>query len=192
MRNHVSFTLAAAGAVLAIGFGLIGVGVAEAQSSHVSNAGLNLWGNTWFLLGFCLFILGAFALLIVILQYTQELRRRRGDTLRAGRRLSASQSLYSSSGRYQLKMQEDGNLVVYLAEKGRSIWSSKTNGSGRSNYVTMQKDGNLVIYTKNGRALWATGTERQGGERLVMQDDGNLVIYTENDQAVWASETSTN
>jgi hypothetical protein len=56
--------IAVASAVLVIGFGLISIGVAEAQANDVGQVGLNLWGNTWFLLGFCLVVFSAVAVIV--------------------------------------------------------------------------------------------------------------------------------
>jgi hypothetical protein len=52
----------------------------------------------------------------------------------------------------------------------------------------MQDDGNLVIYGFPG-ALWASGTDGQGGQFLIVQSDGNLVIYKPG-PAVWATNTA--
>lgn len=165
MRNHISFIIAIASAILVIGFGLIGVGVAEAQANRVGNVGLNLWGNIWFLLGFCLVAVGAVALVVVIVMYLREQKKAGREMLRIGQKLSAGQALRSPSDRFRLKMHEDGNLVIYLAERAQPIWATDTNGTGSQNYLIMQKDGNLVLYSKDGTALWAAGAEGQGGSK---------------------------
>ena len=51
-----------------------------------------------------------------------------------------------------------------------------TNVEGTARLI-MQSDGNLVLYNKNGKALWASGTAGQAGDRLEVQTDGNLVVY---------------
>src|SRR5258708_7029776 len=109
MRNHTSFIPTMASAILVIGFGLIGVGVAEAQANRVGNGGLNLWGNTWFLLGFLLVAVSAVALVVAIVMYIREQRRAGREMLRIGQKLSVGQALRSPSSRFRLKMQEDGN-----------------------------------------------------------------------------------
>jgi hypothetical protein len=50
-----------------------------------------------------------------------------------------------------------------------------TNEEGSAR-LTMQSDGNLVLYNKNGKALWASGTAGNNGDRLEVQTDGNLVV----------------
>lgn len=51
-----------------------------------------------------------------------------------------------------------------------------TNDEGTARLI-MQSDGNLVLYNKNGKALWASGTAGNAGDRLEVQTDGNLVVY---------------
>ena len=75
MRNHILFLIAVASAVLVIGFGLISIGVAEAQANDVGQVGLNLWGNTWFLLGFCLVVFSARVILSFRVSQGCDLRR---------------------------------------------------------------------------------------------------------------------
>ena len=43
----------------------------------------------------------------------------------------------------------------------------------RARVLVMQGDGNLVAYAPAGRAVWNTGTNGSGADRLVMQSDGN-------------------
>ena len=52
-------------------------------------------------------------------------------------------------------------------------------------------DGNLVLYNKNGKALWASGTDKNVGDRLEVQKDGNLVVY-QGKRVKWASNTHSN
>ena len=55
-------------------------------------------------------------------------------------------------------MQGDGNLVIYIRDKGLTpIWSSKTPQHPGS-ALWAQDDGNVVIYSPSGTALWATNT----------------------------------
>jgi len=56
--------------------------------------------------------------------------------------------------------------------------------------LNFQNDGNLVLY-EGTQAIWSSGTQNKGGQRLVMQRDGNLVMYGPNGP-VWATNTSGN
>lgn len=96
--------------------------------------------------------------------------------------------LLSQSGRYQLILQSDGNLVLYdLGQGHRAIWASKTNGQAVSKAI-MQSDGNLVIYGFP-NAIWASGTNGKPNSILIAQNDGNVVIY-EPQVPVWATNTA--
>ena len=54
--------------------------------------------------------------------------------------------------------------------------------------LIMQADGNVVLY-EGSKALWATGTNGQGGYVFIMQSDGNLVLYDAYQHPLWASNT---
>src|ERR1700674_562870 len=80
-----------------------------------------------------------------------------------------------------------GSNVLHPGESlntGQSLRSA----NGWFNMV-MQSDGNLVLYTRNGRALWQSGTGGRGGVRVSMQTDGNLVVYSSANQPLWWSGT---
>lgn len=108
-----------------------------------------------------------------------------------------SNIIFSQNHRYELWVQNDGNLVLYdVALLNRlgpyhdaSLWASCTNGYENESLV-MQPDGNLVLYQSLGRARFATGTNNHPGAYLVLQDDGNLVVYdSDNTTVLWASNS---
>jgi hypothetical protein len=105
--------------------------------------------------------------------------------LRAGQ-ADALHELRASTGQYRFVMQDDGNLVLYLAS-GRALWSSGTAGHPGSRAV-MQGDGNLVVYSPSDEALWNSQTAGHPNARLVLQDDGNVVIY-DGTKPLWNSAT---
>ncbi|MEJ0072826.1 MAG: curculin (mannose-binding) lectin [Candidatus Saccharibacteria bacterium] len=113
-----------------------------------------------------------------------------GTQIASGTTLYAGDYIRSPDYRYTLVMQEDGNLVVYSANRYTALWSSQTwNNPGA--YATLQSDGNLVVYDKNGKALWNTYTYTQGPSVLKMQSDGNLVVYRNSDGwFTWYSGTA--
>src|SRR5690349_19718673 len=99
--------------------------------------------------------------------------------------LKQGDSLSSSDQAYELRMQTDGNLVLYRKAGNQPLWNAwdsaqwKTPGvHPQPVHLTMEKDGNLVIYGPVG-SLWETDTH--GAETysslLVIQNDGNLVLY---------------
>lgn len=108
------------------------------------------------------------------------------DTLAAGESLDGNwaQTLYSAGGRYELAMQNDGNLVLYRNDTGQAIWASWTDGHPGS-HADMQPDGNLVVYSPDGSPLWRSGTEGHPGASLSVQEDGNVVVYAPGGSALW-------
>src|SRR4051794_22416389 len=101
----------------------------------------------------------------------------RGTTLNgyANQSLEKNDYLLSPSHRYQLILQDDGNLVIYDRDGHSATWASDTNGQAVSHAV-MQSDGNFVIYGFP-NPIWATDTDGSGNAYVTLQDDGNLVIY---------------
>ncbi len=55
-----------------------------------------------------------------------------------------------------LKMQRDGNLVLYDSVN-KSLWSTKTSGNTDAR-IKIQQDGNLVIYSALSSAIWSSST----------------------------------
>jgi hypothetical protein len=106
--------------------------------------------------------------------------------LNGGQSLALNTRLHSPNGGFTLKMQNDGNLVLY-GIKG-AIWATGTNGKP-VNRCIMQNDGNLVLYSPE-RAIWASNTNGNPGSVLYMQNDENVVIYDNNDTAIWSTHTS--
>ncbi|MFT4123290.1 MAG: hypothetical protein QM635_05620, partial [Microbacteriaceae bacterium] len=107
------------------------------------------------------------------------------SSLGTGETVQAGQSLRSPNGKYTLKMQSDGNLVLYNTSS-IALWASATNGSA-ADHVTMQRDGNLVLYTASGSAKWASNTAgNSGSNTLQLRNDGTIVVR-HGDDATWAA-----
>ncbi|MBN2494587.1 MAG: N-acetylmuramoyl-L-alanine amidase, partial [Deltaproteobacteria bacterium] len=116
-----------------------------------------------------------------------------------------------------LKMQPDGNLVLYT-RSGTPIWNAGTVGHPGA-WLAVQTDGNLVIYPgpSMSNAVWSSGTVQppvppgptacgriaagqglsadhrsvlscDGRFELALQGDGNLVLYR-GGAALWATGT---
>lgn len=103
------------------------------------------------------------------------------DTLGPGDSLDTGEALKSPSGRFQLVMQGDGNLVLYR-DGPHAVWSTSTSGAGMR--AVLQADGNLLVGNAAG-VHWVTGTQGLDGGTLHLQDDGNLVLYYAG-RAVWS------
>lgn len=78
------------------------------------------------------------------------------------------------SGTTQLRMQTDGNLVLYTGTAAR--WASHTNGH-RGNYAVLKANGQLVVRAATGRIRWASPVGRGSGPRLVVSD-GKAAVRT--------------
>ncbi len=99
--------------------------------------------------------------------------------------LTKNHAWTSGNGRTVLRMQEDGNFVLY--KDGRAAWQAKDVWPNGDTAV-FQEDGNFVVYDRGGNPLWASGTWHKGAY-LAIQDDGNVVIYDSNHNPVWATNT---
>lgn len=205
MREHAGFAGLIGAGVAAIGGIMIGVGIAEAQAGKTGTAGLDLWGNSWFLAGVIVGAVGGAGLVVALIMYLlgPAPARRHGpdpagatgplaagpaaptDELRAGGRLRTGESLTSASGRYRLVMQDDGNLVLY---HGRvAVRATGTARTGSGNYLALEPDGGLAVRQADGTVIWSKPTAGSGGNCLAVQDDGNVVLYADGGKVVWSS-----
>lgn len=97
-------------------------------------------------------------------------------------------------GKASLRMQSDGNLVVY-DETGKARWATSWSADviGRGYRAEFQGfDGNFVEYNNTSSytgALWASNTCCRTGARLAVQADGNVVVYDSGLRALWSTGT---
>jgi roadblock/LC7 domain-containing protein len=102
------------------------------------------------------------------------------DILKAGQALEKQESIISKNKKFLLRMQEDGNLVLYKKEKEKetALWSTNTNGKEAA-IAKMQEDGNFVLYDENRNVYWNSNTQGNSYQPYIqVQNDGNLVIYS--------------
>lgn len=110
-----------------------------------------------------------------------------GSRLDPGDRLASGSNLVSRDGRFRLRMQTDGNLVL-LNTDGSPAWATGTDGHPGAE-LSMQGDGNAVIYSTSRTPLWATGTDGNAGASLTLQSDRNIVLTSGGGTVLWASGT---
>lgn len=101
------------------------------------------------------------------------------NSLAVGDTLATNQTRESANGKYQLIMQEDGDLCIYNQEisgKKTSIWCSKTSNSS---IFGLQADGKLQLFDqcKNGKIIEASTASYPNSDHLELTDDGRLVLY---------------
>jgi hypothetical protein len=113
------------------------------------------------------------------------------DRLLPGQQLNVNEKIVSASGRVELIMQADGNVVLYRTDNNTALWASATSGKPVTHAI-MQNDGNFVAYDAGGHAYWDSGTWNNPGAWLVAQNDGNLVVYSSLNAPLWASNTVQN
>jgi hypothetical protein len=110
------------------------------------------------------------------------------DRLRANQQLKTDEQLVSNNGYLNLKVQPDGDVVLFRSMFGTQLWSTSTI-SPPAVLLLMQSDGNLVALSSAGATIWSSGTAGADGAYCALQDDGNFVIYNASGAALWASNT---
>lgn len=117
------------------------------------------------------------------------------DRLHTGQILRGGQYLSSANGLYELRVQMDGNLVLYrigARMRPSAVWSTRTWGN-RGVFLGNQGDGNLVLYRSRSVGgpvpLWHSVTAGRGPSVLIMQNDGNVVLVASGNRPVWSLGT---
>lgn len=115
--------------------------------------------------------------------------------LASGGLLAPGHSIGSPNGRFELIMQQDGNLVSYRTHPKTALWQSGTSGYLGA-YLVMQSDGNLVLYPfgqsappigKPSAALWCSGTSEKPRAVAHFRDNGTLVVSSPTVGDLWAA-----
>lgn len=102
--------------------------------------------------------------------------------LQPGEKLLPGQ--YLNFGAAYLKLQDDGNLVLYVFDQ--VMWASNTNGR-RAKELIMQHDGNLVFYGQNNAVLFATNTDGRPGAFLRISEEANgMKIFQNHTTPIWS------
>ncbi len=129
--------------------------------------------------------------LILSMLGIQNVVSRIRSVLECEQMLQQDESIWSANGKFELRLQSDGNLVLYESIEGqerRVIWATNTERQGRGPYLLkMQSDGNLVLSDSQSR-VWASNTGGNRCSRCVLQDNGILEVYTAAGQLTWTSQ----
>ncbi|ATQ43215.1 hypothetical protein [Caulobacter mirabilis] len=113
-----------------------------------------------------------------------------GSIMRPGQVLHPGDELWSDDNRFILRLEHQGNLVLYRNLSGvgrRSLWDSDTHGR-LVEVCILYDDGNLVLAGPNDELVWNSGSHAPGGY-LEVGSDGNLVIWNAQGQAAWHTDT---
>jgi YD repeat-containing protein len=107
------------------------------------------------------------------------------DRLSSGEFLLPGQQLTSADGRFALKVQQDGNLVLWF---GSTQLRASDTATGKSLYLRLETSGVLNLMDAAGALLWATPAAGANAT-LTLQNDGNLVLKTSGGSLVWQTST---
>lgn len=95
--------------------------------------------------------------------------------------------LIASNRNFDLKWEDDGQLVIYFKGEQDQLWTSGTAGKG-SHLDFHANTGKLIIYDGGDNILWSTtGT---GGTKFELLDDRGMVMYNSSGQQIWQSNSS--
>ncbi|MDH5179113.1 MAG: hypothetical protein OEZ39_02425 [Gammaproteobacteria bacterium] len=109
-----------------------------------------------------------------------------------GKDKALKQSFLSLYGTQLRAKTSCGNLEIKAGELGNQTFTKAQSWKLCSGYeIAFREDGNLVVYNKQGKAVWSSGTDKRGADKLEMQANGNLVIY-KGQYPVWSSGTHGN
>ena len=107
---------------------------------------------------------------------------RNNSSLISGGVLGDGQELKSDNGKYTLRMNRDGNLVVYLkGNPDHLIWASRTDNKGsHPHHLKLEMDNNLCIYDGKGKCTWASQTNlpRRQGAWVTLQVKKLITLLT--------------
>ena len=112
----------------------------------------------------------------------------KSDRLLSGQRLLIGNAIDSVDGRFNMILQNDGNLVLSYVPQRVPLWSSNTQGYLNIVDVLMQTDGNLVLRDNNNNSFWESNTSSTGAI-LILHDNGNAAIHDINNATLWETKT---
>lgn len=111
----------------------------------------------------------------------------RTDILVPGESLKQGERLTSIDSDVTLKLQGDGNLVIYTGSS--PVWASHTVKTPGTHLDFQSGDGNLVLYDSEEKTVWSSG-KYSGAAKIVLEKDCNLVMYDSDANVLWSTGTS--
>lgn len=100
-----------------------------------------------------------------------------GNKWMAGKVYQGGDLIRSAGGRYELRMQTDGNFVLGDRQMDETRYSSNTYNFGGST-LRFQNDGNLVMLDTANNLLWTSSTN--GNDNImwgILDDTGYFTMY---------------
>lgn len=105
--------------------------------------------------------------------------------LSSGEGLVVGQQLISQDGRFTLKAEANGDLVLRFG--ATTLWSAGA-ATGNSLLLRLQTSGAATLFDVAQASLWSTPTAGANAT-LTLQNDGNLVLKNSGGSVVWQSNT---
>ncbi len=114
-----------------------------------------------------------------------------GNALKPGEFLYPGDYLRSDNETYILRLQTDGNLVLFERTPLQEIplWASKTVGQS-VHCLMMELSGNLSLYSTASKLLWSTATDSYPQAYLRITDQGEAVVFSSQGVPLWRSSTA--
>lgn len=119
------------------------------------------------------------------------------DSFPTGRSFVAD---FGANRRCKMTLENNGELVLssfnHATDQWEMVWKStswENNLPVSDYYLHFQRGKNLVIYEGDPnkperKAIWASRTQRTGGNKLYIRDDCNLVMEADEDLIVWTTD----
>ncbi len=104
--------------------------------------------------------------------------------LTAGMEMKMGKKYNSPSGKHQLILGEDGNLVVIHSNGGFHWGSYQTGQPLWGKKAKLNADGEFCVYDAQNRVLWSTYTKTPNS-KLSVNDKGEVEIIAPNKQVLW-------
>jgi hypothetical protein len=115
------------------------------------------------------------------------------DTLIADEELQVEGTLKSQNGRYMLRLQADGNLVLTDLSNGSPIWNTLTYGNPNIKRAKLNLNGSFRLQSSDLKTTyWVSKLpnkpiSQEDVARLVLENDGRLVLYSIRDGTIWTN-----
>jgi hypothetical protein len=109
-----------------------------------------------------------------------------GAVLGPGQSIGPDGFRRSTDGRFELRYQGDGNLVLTHLGVG-TLWTEDASINNPGS-LTLELDGNLTIRNGGGQVVWTSETAGNPDASLHVQNDGNVVLYA-NGSDLWSTGT---
>ena len=107
-------------------------------------------------------------------------------TLKKGAELKLGESLYSPNNTAVLRLENDGDLVIYMMSGPKKIWQSTTGGRGVAKLIFDSKGTLKLIDDAGGTVKGFGGENNPTAQTLQLTDLGDLFINATDGTTIWS------